>query len=48
MGQEMINIYENAFKHYNINIGSLHNYAMRRGKEKQIEEFIQNNILQNG
>jgi hypothetical protein len=47
MGQEMINIYENAFKHYNINIGSLHNYAMRRGKKKQIEEFIQNNILQN-
>jgi len=47
MGQEMINIYENAFRHYNINIGSLHNYALRRGKKKQIEEFIQNNILQN-
>jgi len=47
MGQEIINIYENAFRHYNINIGSLYNYALRRGKKKQIEEFIQNNILQN-
>ena len=44
-GQEMINIFENAFHHYNINYSSLYAYAARRGKKDLIKSFIKENVL---
>jgi len=44
-GQEMINIYESAFHHYNINYSSLYAYAARRGKKDLIKDFIEENIF---
>ena len=44
-GQEMINIYENAFDHYNINLSSLNAYAARRGKKDLIKSFMKENIF---
>lgn len=44
-GQELKNIYNNAFSHYSINVGSLYNYALRRGKKKNIAVFIEQDIM---
>lgn len=44
-GQEMINIYENAFDHYNINLSSLNAYAARRGKKDLIKSFMKENMF---
>jgi len=40
-GSEMKNIFRNAFKRYVINISTLINYSRRRGREKELMEFIQ-------
>lgn len=39
-GAELENIFNNAFDRYAINISRLQNYAKRRGKAPEIEEFI--------
>lgn len=39
---EMKNIFRNAFKSYAINISTLLNYSRRRGREKELMEFIHN------
>ena len=39
-GNEMKNIFYNAFKDYTININTLLRYAQRRGKKSEIEQYI--------
>ena len=39
-GNELVNIYKNAFEKYTINQSKLLRYADRRQKKKQIEDFI--------
>ena len=43
-GYELIHIYENALKKYDINYTKLFAYAKRREKEKEIKQFLINNI----
>jgi len=45
-GNELLNIYKNAFDKYTINQSKLLRYADRRRKKKQIEEFIKSIIRQ--
>jgi hypothetical protein len=42
---EIMNIFENAYTHYNINIAKLVNYARRRKKEQEIKEFISKHVI---
>jgi hypothetical protein len=44
-GQELINIYNNLFKSYALNVTKLLSYAQRRTKEKELLDFISNNTL---
>jgi hypothetical protein len=44
-GSEMIYIYENAFKKYDVNATRLYNYANRRNKKKDLEHFILSNTI---
>ncbi|MDO9341115.1 MAG: hypothetical protein Q7T72_11405, partial [Bacteroidales bacterium] len=39
-GDELSNIWKNVFKKYMINISTLFNYSRRRGKQKEIEDFL--------
>lgn len=39
-GSQLINIYENAIKHYTINFTKLYSYARRREREQEIQSFI--------
>jgi hypothetical protein len=41
-GTELKNIFRKAFSTYAISISALMNYARRRGREKELMEFIQN------
>jgi len=43
---EIVNIFENAYNHYNINIAKLVNYARRRKKEQEIKEFISKHVIE--
>lgn len=43
-GSELVHIYENAIKNYPINFSRLFNYANRRGKEKEIKEYLKSNL----
>lgn len=45
-GNELANIYNNAFKKYTVNQSKLLRYADRRRRKKQIEEFIKSIIRQ--
>ena len=40
-GKEMQNIFENAFEKYTVNLSTLHRYAFRRGKQEEIDAYIQ-------
>lgn len=44
-GSEMVHIYENAFKKYDVNATRLFNYANRRNKRKDLERFILSNTI---
>lgn len=39
-GSEMLNIFENAWKKYTVNINRLLRYAKRRNKEKEIKNIL--------
>lgn len=39
-GDELSNIWKNVFKKYMINRSTLFNYSRRRGKQKEIEDFL--------
>jgi hypothetical protein len=43
-GHEMIVIFENAFNSYHINLGSMYNYAGRRGRRGLIRAFIEEHV----
>ena len=43
-GREMIHIFENAMRLYNINYTSMYAYADRRGKRSTLKRFIQEEI----
>jgi len=45
-GNELVNIYKNAFDKYTVNQSKLLRYADRRRKKKQIKEFIKTIIRQ--
>lgn len=40
-GKEMQNIFENSFEKYTVNLSTLHRYAFRRGKQEEIDAYIQ-------
>lgn len=42
-GKEMVNIFENIFERYSINITTLYRYAKNRGIREKIESFLLNN-----
>lgn len=44
-GREMVYIFENAFKRYDVNATRLFNYANRRNKKKDLERFILSNTV---
>jgi hypothetical protein len=43
-GSELKEIFRNGFAHYVINFTKLINYARRRGREKEIQEYINKNF----
>jgi hypothetical protein len=43
-GSELIHIFENALKNYDINFTKLFSYAKRRERDKDIKEFLNNNM----
>jgi len=43
-GAELIHIYEKALKNYDLNYTKLYSYAKRRGKEQEINQFINNHM----
>ncbi len=43
-GSELVHIYENAFKSYDINYTKLFSYAKRREKDNDIKTFLNNNM----
>ena len=43
-GSEMENIFRNAFKTYAVNNSMLLNYSRRRGREKELSDYIKNKI----
>ena len=45
-GNELIEIYRNALNNYVINITKLLNYARRRNRRDEIEEFLSNNFME--
>lgn len=43
-GRELVEIYRNSIRKYNINFDKLFNYARRRRRESEIKEFMSNNL----
>ena len=43
-GQEMIYIFENAIRQYNINYTSIYAYAERRGKKELLKKYIEEKV----
>jgi hypothetical protein len=44
-GQELINIFENAYHQYAVNMSTLFRYAHRRKKRNQLKDFLQGNNI---
>ena len=44
-GQELINIFENAYNQFSVNLSTLFRYAHRRKKKVQLKDFLQKNKI---